>query len=132
MCSGRLPLMLSDRVVVQYGRCSVKGVSACVRMGANLRNKINLSARERERRTAGDSTDSDSTLMASMASLKVHDIAPIVNEEDDQDSREFIHFRASMRLPIAPCWAADGTQGGQLGQGGMEGVKEVLASWIMR
>ncbi|ORY90774.1 hypothetical protein BCR35DRAFT_299345 [Leucosporidium creatinivorum] len=45
---------------------------------------------------------------------------------------EFIQFRASMRLPIAPRWAADGTAGGAAGTGGMEGVKEVLASWVMR
>lgn len=45
---------------------------------------------------------------------------------------EFIQFRASMRLPIAPRWAADGTAGAAAGTGGMEGVKEVLASWVMR
>jgi hypothetical protein len=49
-----------------------------------------------------------------------------------EDSSEFIQFRATMRLPIAPVWAADGSAGGALGSGGMEGVKEVLAGWVMR
>lgn len=49
-----------------------------------------------------------------------------------QDNSEFIRFRATMRLPIAPIWASNGSAGGNLGSGGMEGVKEVLAGWVMR
>ncbi|KAM0792903.1 hypothetical protein ACM66B_002664 [Microbotryomycetes sp. NB124-2] len=47
-------------------------------------------------------------------------------------SPEFVAFRAKMRMPIAPRWAADGSKGADRGQGGLEGVKEVLASWVMR
>lgn len=49
------------------------------------------------------------------------------------DDNEFISFRASMRLPIAPIWGSDGRSGGgESGSGGMEGVREVLAGWVMR
>ncbi|KAK4049372.1 hypothetical protein OIV83_004104 [Microbotryomycetes sp. JL201] len=47
-------------------------------------------------------------------------------------ANEFVAFKARMRMPIAPCWAADGSHGNDRGQGGLEGVKEVLASWVMR
>ena len=63
---------------------------------------------------------------ASSSNLRLQQIST-----DDSQS-EFVAFRASMRLPIAPVWAADGSAGGASGTGGMEGVKEVLASWVMR
>ena len=49
------------------------------------------------------------------------------------DDNEFIQFRAKMRLPIAPIWGSDGKSGGgPNGSGGMDGVREVLAGWVMR
>lgn len=66
---------------------------------------------------------------ASSSNLRLQQIS--VEQSSEQQS-EFVAFRATMRLPIAPVWAADGSAGGALGTGGMEGVKEVLASWVMR
>ncbi|SCZ92289.1 BZ3500_MvSof-1268-A1-R1_Chr5-2g07763 [Microbotryum saponariae] len=47
-------------------------------------------------------------------------------------SDEFIRFAATMRLPLAPVWSADGAAGGETGSGGTEGVRQVLAGWVMR
>ena len=49
-----------------------------------------------------------------------------------EDGSEFVHFTASMRLPMPPVWAANGSFGGAQGSGGLEGAKEVLAGWVMR
>ncbi|KAK4048071.1 hypothetical protein OIO90_005972 [Microbotryomycetes sp. JL221] len=67
--------------------------------------------------------------VASTSKLVV-DKVDLVNQANSND--EFVTFRARMRMPIAPCWSARGTLGGQAGQGGLEGVKEVLASWVLR
>ncbi|KAM0751742.1 hypothetical protein T439DRAFT_379837 [Meredithblackwellia eburnea MCA 4105] len=45
---------------------------------------------------------------------------------------DFVHFKATMRLPIAPIWGSKGNQGAEHGAGGMDGVREVLAGWVMR
>ncbi|GAA6039651.1 hypothetical protein JCM8097_002236 [Rhodosporidiobolus ruineniae] len=47
---------------------------------------------------------------------------------------EFISFRATMRLPIAPVFAADkhGSNAFPGHDAGMDGVREVLAGWVMR
>lgn len=65
--------------------------------------------------------------LASTSSLKLKS----ASQAGDSNS-DFIHFRASMRLPIAPLWGSKGDAGGEYGSGGMEGVKEVLAGWVMR
>lgn len=45
---------------------------------------------------------------------------------------DFHHFTASMRLPIAPVWGSSGLGGGPEESGAMEGVREILAGWVMR
>lgn len=65
------------------------------------------------------------TSLASSSSLKLK-----TTSQDDHS--EFLRFRATMRLPIPPIWASNGSGGGEDGNGGMEGVKEVLAGWVMR
>ncbi|GAA5945950.1 hypothetical protein JCM1841_003421 [Sporobolomyces salmonicolor] len=47
-------------------------------------------------------------------------------------SSEFIQFKATMRLPIAPVFASNGQNDPSQGDGGMDGVREVLAGWVMR
>lgn len=46
---------------------------------------------------------------------------------------EFIQFRATMRIPIAPIFS-EGPQGNSFPgyDAGMDGVREVLAGWVMR
>lgn len=63
--------------------------------------------------------------VASTSSLQLTALEPLEDEE-------FVYFRASMRLPMAPVWGATGSSGGAAGSGGMEGVKEILAGWVMR
>ncbi|KAL8280532.1 hypothetical protein RQP46_007180 [Phenoliferia psychrophenolica] len=65
---------------------------------------------------------------ASTSNLRLTAAAPTPG-----DDNEFIQFRATMRLPIAPIWGSDGkSAGGPNGSGGMDGVREVLAGWVMR
>ncbi|GAA6059651.1 hypothetical protein JCM10212_004154 [Sporobolomyces blumeae] len=45
---------------------------------------------------------------------------------------EFIQFKATMRLPIPPVFASNGQHDPSAGDGGMDGVREVLAGWVMR
>ncbi|GAA5951130.1 hypothetical protein JCM3765_002393 [Sporobolomyces pararoseus] len=55
--------------------------------------------------------------------------------KSSSSSSEFIQFTATMRLPIPPVFStsSNGTAiTGEGGDGGMEGVKEVLAGWVMR
>lgn len=70
-------------------------------------------------------TATNSLASSSNLNLKLKQIS-------SENNAEFIRFRATMRLPIAPIWASNGSAGGNLGSGGMEGVKEVLAGWVMR
>ncbi|BGP37524.1 hypothetical protein JCM10450v2_001428 [Rhodotorula kratochvilovae] len=48
------------------------------------------------------------------------------------DQSEFITFRATMRLPISPRFASKGDTAYPGHDGGMDGVREVLAGWVMR
>ncbi|BGP22443.1 hypothetical protein JCM10295v2_001322 [Rhodotorula toruloides] len=45
---------------------------------------------------------------------------------------EFVSFKATMRLPIAPVFAGKGDNMFPGHDGGMDGVREVLAGWVMR
>lgn len=46
---------------------------------------------------------------------------------------EFITFKATMRLPISPRFAASNHPSAYPGHDqGMDGVREVLAAWVMR
>jgi hypothetical protein len=58
----------------------------------------------------------------------------LTNSKKDHVNSDFQQFTATMRLPIAPVWTSTGTTqvGGTAGSGGMEGVREVLAGWVMR
>ncbi|GAA5901659.1 uncharacterized protein JCM6883_000355 [Sporobolomyces salmoneus] len=56
-----------------------------------------------------------------------------LNSTSSSSSSEFIQFTATMRLPIPPVFStsSNGNQDPHA-DGGMEGVKEVLAGWVMR
>lgn len=45
---------------------------------------------------------------------------------------EFVAFKATMRLPIAPVFASKGDNLFPGHDGGTDGVREVLAGWVMR
>ncbi|KAJ8296271.1 hypothetical protein OF846_000667 [Rhodotorula toruloides] len=51
---------------------------------------------------------------------------------DPSSSSEFVSFKATMRLPIAPVFAGKGDNMFPGHDGGMDGVREVLAGWVMR
>ncbi|GAA5977127.1 hypothetical protein JCM11641_001309 [Rhodosporidiobolus odoratus] len=51
---------------------------------------------------------------------------------DQGNHGEFIAFKASMRLPISPVFASKGDNAYPGCDGGMDGVREVLAGWVMR
>ncbi|GAA5865805.1 hypothetical protein JCM3774_003102 [Rhodotorula dairenensis] len=65
------------------------------------------------------------------ASLRLEAVAGSSSHPDHVDG-EFIAFKASMRLPIAPVFASKGDNLFPGHDGGMDGVREVLAGWVMR
>ncbi|GAA5879373.1 hypothetical protein JCM16303_003180 [Sporobolomyces ruberrimus] len=64
----------------------------------------------------------------------------LTSRTSSPSSSEFVQFTATMRLPIPPVFSINsngnqelsGSGTGTGGDGGMEGVKEVLAGWVMR
>ena len=66
--------------------------------------------------------------MSAHASTSTLQVVAAETAEDE----EFVYFRASMRLPLAPVWGSTGQSTAGLGSGGMEGVREILAGWLMR
>ncbi|GAA5961189.1 hypothetical protein JCM8115_005861 [Rhodotorula mucilaginosa] len=68
---------------------------------------------------------------AAAGSLRLEAVASSSSHSQQPDS-EFIAFKASMRLPIAPVFASKGDNLFPGHDGGMDGVREVLAGWVMR
>ncbi|GAA5937003.1 uncharacterized protein JCM15063_000125 [Sporobolomyces koalae] len=69
-------------------------------------------------------------MATSSASLRVRQ-----TQGGSNSSSEFIEFTATMRLPIPPVFSASSNTNmshSQLGDAGMDGVREVLAGWVMR
>ncbi|GAA5896148.1 hypothetical protein JCM6882_008502 [Rhodosporidiobolus microsporus] len=68
--------------------------------------------------------------LSAAASLRLHNVstAPSPGGQDG----EFISFKATMRLPIAPIFGSKGDNSFPGHDGGMDGVREVLAGWVMR
>ncbi|GAA5979427.1 hypothetical protein JCM10908_002921 [Rhodotorula pacifica] len=71
---------------------------------------------------------------AAAASLRLEAVASSSSPHgtSSQNDGEFIAFKASMRLPIAPVFASRGDNMFPGHDGGMDGVREVLAGWVMR
>lgn len=67
---------------------------------------------------------------AAAGSLRLEAVAS--SSSHNQPDSEFIAFKASMRLPIAPVFASKGDNLFPGHDGGMDGVREVLAGWVMR
>ncbi|GAA5835445.1 hypothetical protein JCM11251_005236 [Rhodosporidiobolus azoricus] len=65
------------------------------------------------------------------ASLRLQSVSAGPSSASGADG-EFISFKATMRLPIAPIFGSKGENGFPGHDGGMDGVREVLAGWVMR
>ncbi|BGP18909.1 hypothetical protein JCM10213_005506 [Rhodosporidiobolus nylandii] len=73
-----------------------------------------------------------SATAAASLRLKHLSSAPSTSASSAGNDGEFIAFKATMRLPIAPVFASKGESGFPGHDGGMDGVREVLAGWVMR
>ncbi|GAA5864600.1 hypothetical protein JCM1840_002164 [Sporobolomyces johnsonii] len=67
-----------------------------------------------------------------MAQTAAASLRLVDHSHPSSSSSEFIQFKATMRLPIAPVFASNGQNDPSHGDGGMDGVREVLAGWVMR
>ncbi|GAA6009800.1 hypothetical protein JCM11491_000818 [Sporobolomyces phaffii] len=57
----------------------------------------------------------------------------LTSTSSDTTRSEFIQFTATMRIPIPPVFSTNSNGNPDAhGDGGMDGVKEVLAGWVMR
>ncbi|GJN88163.1 hypothetical protein Rhopal_001128-T1 [Rhodotorula paludigena] len=63
-------------------------------------------------------------------SLRLRSVAHAQGAPDGD--AQFIAFKATMRIPIAPVFASRGDNHIPAADGGMDGVREVLAGWVMR